>query len=100
MNHLEPSFGKGTPSPTPIDLAKVSEAPALPPWPFTQYLDSQNASDPGFLRPLYIDRSFAFSLSNSSGVRIPRSFSFSNSSRRWMRFIGGAEAIDAAGGGA
>ena len=40
----------------------------------------------------YIDRSFAFSLSNSTGVRIPRSLSFSNSSRRWMRFMGGAGA--------
>lgn len=52
------------------------------------------------LRLPYIDRSFAFSLSNSSGVRIPRSFSFSNSSRRWMRFMGGAGATGAAGGGA
>jgi hypothetical protein len=53
-----------------------------------------------FLRLLYIDRSFAFSLSNSTGVRIPRSFSFSNSSRRWMRFMGGAGATVVAVDGA
>jgi hypothetical protein len=62
--------------------------------------DIQTLVDHRVLRLLYIDRSFAFSLSNSSGVRIPRSFSFSNSSRRWMRFMGGAGATGAAGGGA